>query len=460
MHAMALILAAGQGTRMKSKLIKVLHPILGMPMVMWPIQAARNAGLQPCLVVGHQEELVRSALEGEEILFARQPVPRGTGDAVLCAFHVLPQEGAVLVCCGDTPLLRSKTLALLLQAHEGLLATVLTATIHDPASYGRIIRDSKGMVKEIVEASEATPEQLAIQEINTGCYVFDIAWLRSVLPKFQPHQPKNEIYLTDALAYAAKEGRVGAVSLEDFEECQGVNDRWALSQAVEILQERIIQKHALNGVTFDAPNSNHIDADVVIAPEVCIERGVVLKGHTSIGSDSSVGVSSVIIDSDIGENVRILPYCHVEQTVIKDFVQIGPFARLREGTVLEEECRIGNFVETKKTKLARGAKANHLSYLGDASVGEGVNIGAGTITCNYDGFHKHPTVIEKGAFIGSNTALVAPVRVGENAIVGAGSTITKDVLSDSIAISRSVQRNVDGAASRFRARVQSTKEKS
>ena len=460
MHAMALILAAGQGTRMKSKLIKVLHPILGIPMVMWPIQAARKAGLQPCLVVGHQEEKVRAALEGEDVLFARQAVPRGTGDAVLCAFDVLPNDGSVLVCCGDTPLLRTKTLADLLAAHQGNLATVLTAYIEEPASYGRIVRDSSGMVQAIVEASEATAEQLAITEINTGCYVFDIAWLRSVLPLFLPHQPKNEIYLTDAIEHAAKEGRVGAVVLRDFDECQGVNDRWALAQATEILQERIIQQHAFNGVTFDAPKSNHVDAHVVIAAEVHIERGVVLKGNTSIGTESEIQVCSVIENSKIGENVRILSHCHVAHTVIKDAVQIGPFARLREGTILEENSRIGNFVETKKTTMAKGAKANHLSYIGDASIGEGVNIGAGTITCNYDGLNKHRTTIEKGAFIGSNTALVAPVRIGEGAIVGAGSTITKEVLSDSIAIARSIQKNVEGAASRFRARAQSKKEQS
>ena len=460
MHAMALILAAGQGTRMKSKLIKVLHPMLGVPMVMWPIQAARKAGLKPCLVVGHQEDSVRAALEGEDVLFARQAVPRGTGDAVLCAFDVLPQEGSVLVCCGDTPLLRTKTLADLLAAHKGTLATVLTAHINEPASYGRIVRDSSGRVQEIVEASEATLEQLAITEINTGCYVFDIAWLRTVLPKFLPHQPKNEIYLTDAIAHAAQEERVGAVVLQDFEECQGVNDRWALAQATEILQERIIQQHALNGVTFDAPKSNHVDAQVVISSEVHIERGVVLKGKTSIGTETQVQVCSVIEDSHIGSHVQILPHCHVVQTVIKDAVQVGPFARLREGTVLEENCRIGNFVETKKTTMAQGSKANHLSYIGDASIGADVNIGAGTITCNYDGFNKSQTIIEKGAFIGSNTALVAPVRIGEGAIVGAGSTITKDVMSDSIAIGRSLQKNVEGAAPRFRARAQFKKEQS
>lgn len=459
MQAIALILAAGRGTRMKSELIKVLHPILGQPMVMWPIHAAQKAGLKPCLVVGHQEEKVRSTLRDEDLLFARQVVPRGTGDAVLSAFDVLPQEGVVLVCCGDTPLLRTETLSMLMEAHQGHLATVLTATIQDPASYGRIVRDSQGNVQEIVEASEATYEQLAIQEINTGCYVFDIAWLRTVLPKFQPHQPKNEIYLTDAIAYAAQDGRAQSLLLKDFDECQGVNDRWALAQASNILQQRVLQSHALAGVTFEAPQSNHVDASVRLGSEIVIERGVILKGTTEIHNHVRIGAYSVIENSVVQEEVEVMPHCHIAHAAIGAKVRVGPFARLREGTVLAQSCRIGNFVETKKAVLEAGAKINHLSYVGDSHVGERVNVGAGTITCNYDGFQKHQTVIEEGAFIGSNSALVAPVRIGKGAIVGAGSTITKDVLSDSIAVVRPEQKTLDGAAARFRARAKAKKEK-
>lgn len=458
MQAIALILAAGRGTRMKSELIKVLHPILGKAMVMWPIHAAQEAGLKPCLVVGHQEEKVRSALCNEDLLFARQVVPRGTGDAVLSAFDVLPQEGVVLVCCGDTPLLRTKTLAMLMNAHQGQLATVLTAKISDPASYGRIVRDDQGNVQEIVEASEATHEQLAIQEINTGCYVFDIAWLRTVLPKFQPHQPKNEIYLTDAIEYAAKEGKAQSLLLKDFDECQGVNDRWALAQASKILQQRVLKSHALAGVTFEAPESNHVDASVRLGIEVIVERGAILRGDTEVGNNTRIGAYSVIEDSIVQEEADILPHCHISRANIGIDVRVGPFARLREGTVLAHSCRIGNFVETKKAVLEEGAKVNHLSYVGDAHVGERVNVGAGTITCNYDGFQKHQTIIEEGAFIGSNSALVAPVRIGKGAIVGAGSTITQDVLSDSIAVVRSAQKTLDGAAVRFRARAKAKKE--
>ena len=459
MQAIALILAAGRGTRMKSELIKVLHPILGKPMVMWPIHAAQEAGLRPCLVVGHQEEKVRAALSHEDILFARQAVPRGTGDAVLSAFDVLPQEGAVLVCCGDTPLLRTQTLSMLMNAHEGNLATVLTAHIGEPASYGRIVRNEDGKVQEIVEASEATQDQLAIQEINTGCYVFDIGWLRSVLPKFQPHQPKNEIYLTDAIAYAAQEGKAQSLLLKDFDECQGVNDRWALAQAAKVLQKRVLKEHALAGVTFEDPDSNHVDASVCLGSEIVVERGVILRGETQIANHVRIGAYSVIENSLVQERSTILPHCHIAHADIGTDVRIGPFARLREGTVLSESCRIGNFVETKKAVLEEGSKVNHLSYVGDAHVGKRVNVGAGTITCNYDGFQKHQTILEEGAFIGSNSALVAPVRIGSGAIVAAGSTITQDVLSDSIAVVRPEQKTLEGAATRFRARAKAKKEK-
>ena len=460
MKAIALILAAGRGTRMKSELIKVLHPILGTPMVMWPIQAARQAGLSPCLVVGHQEDRVRAALKDEvDISFATQAVPRGTGDAVLCAFPALPESGQMLVCCGDTPLLRAQTLATLLQSHHGNLATVLTAKIDDPASYGRIVRDASGAVLEIVEASEASPEQLEITEINTGCYVFDIAWLRSILPSFLPHQPKNEIYLTDAIAHAAERGKAQAVVLQDFEECQGVNDRWALSQAAQVLQHRICKELALSGVGFEDPSSNTIEKTVEIAAEAYIERGAILRGKTTIGSHTIVGAYSTIENSQIASRVSIQPYTHIADAKVAAHCRIGPYARLREGSILEESCRIGNFVETKKTMFAKGAKANHLSYVGDAEVGEAVNIGAGTITCNYDGFQKHKTTIEEGAFIGSNSALVAPVHIGAKAIVGAGSTISKDVPSDSIAIVRSPQKNLAGAAPRFRAKCKAAKER-
>ena len=459
MQAIALILAAGRGTRMKSELIKVLHPILGKAMVMWPIHAAQEAGLKPCLVVGHQEEKVRGALSNEDILFARQAVPRGTGDAVLCAFDVLPKEGAVLVCCGDTPLLRTQTLSRLMNAHEGYLATVLTANIEEPASYGRIVRDEQGEVQEIVEASEATKKQLEIQEINTGCYVFDIAWLRSVLPKFQPHQPKNEIYLTDAIAYAAQEGKAQSLLLKDFDECQGVNDRWALAQASRVLQQRVIKEHALSGVTFEDPYSNHVDASVRFGTEIIVERGAILRGKTEIANHVRIGAYSVIEDSIVQQGSEILPHCHIAQADIGTKVRVGPFARLREGTVLSDSCRVGNFVETKKSVLEEGAKVSHLSYIGDAHVGKSVNVGAGTITCNYDGFQKHQTIIEEGAFIGSNSALVAPVRIGTGAIVGAGSTITQDVMSDSIAVVRSEQKTLEGAATRFRAKAKAQKEK-
>ena len=281
-----------------------------------------------------------------------------------------------------------------------------------------------------------------------------------MLPSFSPHPPKNEIYLTDAIALAAKEGKAQAVVLSDFDECQGVNDRWALAEASRILQERVCQRLALQGVGFEDPLSNTIEESVEIAPEAYIERGAILRGNTQIGAHTRIGAYSIIENSHIAAHVSVRPYTHIEHAKVGENCRLGPYARLREGTVLSERCHIGNFVETKKSTFANGSKANHLSYVGDASVGERVNIGAGTITCNYDGFQKHKTIIDEGAFIGSNSSLVAPVQIGSGAIVGAGSTIAKNVPSDSIAIVRSTQKNVEGAAPRFRAKCKAAKEKS
>jgi len=450
MKEIALILAAGKGTRMKSDLIKVLHPILGKPMLQWSIDAARQAGLQPWVVVGHQEDNVRAALAGQDIRFVRQSEARGTGHAVLCAIDALPSEGTLLVFFGDTPLFRGETLQQLVQFHSDNLATFLTSKVAEPASYGRLIRDSEGRAHKIVEASEATPEELAVNEINTGASVFDIAWLKTQLPSFQPHAPKNEIYLTDALERAADEGRAGAMILTDNQEAEGVNDRWNLAEASKILQRRILRKHAFNGVSFEDPDSNSIEADVCIEQDTFIGRGVILKGQTSIGKNSRVEAYSCIEDCRIDSGVHIREYSHCFQAVVSSGAVIGPFARLREKSDIRSSARIGNFVEVKKTIVEEGAKANHLTYLGDAYIGAKANIGAGTITCNYDGFSKNQTSIGNGAFIGSNSALVAPVRIGDGAIVGAGATIVKDVPSDSIAVARGEQKHFDGAAIRFR----------
>lgn len=448
----AVILAAGMGTRMASARSKVLHPVLGRPMVAWPVATAREVGLQVVLVVHHQEEAVRSALAGLPVHFARQETPRGTGDAVAASLSALPESGTVVVLNGDGPLLRASTLQALLATHEasGNLLTVVTMTIPDPAHYGRIVRDARGLPVEIVEAANASPAQLAIPEVNTGLYAMDIAWLRAVVPTLVPHPPKGEVYLTDCVALAAAEGRAGAMALADANEALGVNSHVERAVAVRILQDRLVTEHMLAGVAFEDPASVTVEPEVRLAPDVWVERGAVLRGRTNVGRDATIGAYSVLIDSEIGAGASVQPHSVLEGARVGIQASVGPFARLRAGSVLGNHAKVGNFVETKKATLGAGAKVSHLSYIGDAAVGEGANVGAGTITCNYDGFAKHHTHIGAGAFIGSNTALVAPVRVGAGALVGAGSVIVSDVPADAIATTRVEQRNREGAAARFR----------
>jgi bifunctional UDP-N-acetylglucosamine pyrophosphorylase/glucosamine-1-phosphate N-acetyltransferase len=441
---LALILAAGLGTRMRSPLAKVLHPLCGRPMVAWVVAAARETGCDVAAVVHHQEEAVRAALPG--VACARQDQPRGTGDAVRAAQALLPPRGTVLVLPGDAPLVRPGLLRALLGSHGGAFCTVLSARISEPGEFGRIVREG-GRALGIVEASEATPEQLAIHEVNSGIYAFDAAWLREVvLPSLQPHPPKGELYLTDAVALAARAGRLQATCLDDWASLQGINDRAALARAEDLLQDRLIEAHGRAGVSIQRPGTVRIEAEVVLGADVLLEPGVVLCGRTRIGAGVRVGAHSVLRDAEVGEGAVIHPSSVLEGAVVGPEAQIGPFARLRPGTHIGARARVGNFVETKNAVLGEGAKASHLTYLGDATVGPAANIGAGTITCNYDGFAKHRTVIGAGAFIGSNTALVAPVSVGDGALVGAGSTITASVPAEALAVSRPRQATYpDGA---------------
>ena len=448
----AVILAAGRGTRMKSELAKVLHPILGRPMVAHVAAAASAAGLAPVVVVNHQEEAVRAALQGSAIRFARQEQTRGTGDAVASALSALPDSGTVVVMAGDAPLLRAETISRLHEAHGDAAVTVLTAVVEDGAHYGRLERDGECQPLRIVEAREATPDQLAIREINTGLYCFDIGWLRTVLPTLKPHAHKDEIYLTDVVEIAAQQRRCHVLIHDDLAEVQGVNDRFELGQAREVMQARIVEHHARNGVDFERPSWVVVEPDVTIAPDVRIGPGVILRGQTRIAAGAQVGAHCEIINAVIGEDACIHSFSQLDSATIERGGSVGPYARLRPGSWICEGARVGNFVEIKASRLGPGAKANHLTYLGDTTVGSGANIGAGTITCNYDGFNKSKTDIGDGAFIGSNTALVAPITVGEGAIVGAGSVITKAVPSDAVAIARGVQNNIEGAAGRFRAR--------
>jgi bifunctional UDP-N-acetylglucosamine pyrophosphorylase/glucosamine-1-phosphate N-acetyltransferase len=439
---------------MKSRLGKVLHPVLGRPMVAWPTEAAQAAGLSVVLVVNHQEDAVRSAMGGRGVAFARQEVPRGTGDAVAAALPALPESGTLVVLNGDGPLIRPATITELLDHHAAAdaVVTVVSMEVDHPGSYGRVIRTAEGGAARIVEAAHALPGELAVREVNTGLYAMDIAWLRQAVAKLEPHPPKNEYYLTDCVELAAAEGRASVMVLADPEEALGVNSQVERAFAARILQRRIVDGHMRRGVAFEDPESVTVEPGVTLGPDSWIERGVVLRGTTTVGEGARVGAYAVLTNAQVTAEASVLSHSVLEGACVGARSSVGPFARLRTGTVIGADCKVGNFVETKKAVLEDGAKASHLTYLGDARVGAGANVGAGTITCNYDGYSKFRTDIGAGAFIGSNSALVAPVSIGDGAIVGAGSVIVNDIPADAIAVARGPQQVRDGAAARFRSR--------
>jgi bifunctional UDP-N-acetylglucosamine pyrophosphorylase/glucosamine-1-phosphate N-acetyltransferase len=449
----AIILAAGMGTRMKSARAKVLHRICGKSLVGHVVGAATEAGLRPIIVVHHQADEVRADLGADGIDYVDQGDPRGTGHAVLSALEALPAEGTVVVMAGDAPTVLPSTISALRQAHGSNAVTVLTACLTDAGAYGRLIRDAAGAPVRIVEAREASPEERAVNEINTGLYCFDIAYLRAVLPTLPTHDHGDEVYLTDTMERAAADGRAGVCIHPDPDEVLGVNDRWDLAQARRAIQDRILEAHGRNGVTFIDPGSTVVDVGVTLAPDCEIGPGVVLEGSTALAAGVTIGPHCVLRDTTVGQGVTVRSHTMAEGAIVEAGVRhLGPMARLRPGTVLRSGVRVGNFVEIKNATLEPGATVSHLSYVGDATIGTDANLGAGTITCNYDGFSKHRTEIGAGAFIGSNTALVAPVSVGEGAIVGAGAVITRDVPADAVAVARGEQVNKEGAASRFRDR--------
>ncbi|RME04129.1 MAG: UDP-N-acetylglucosamine diphosphorylase/glucosamine-1-phosphate N-acetyltransferase [Deltaproteobacteria bacterium] len=439
------ILAAGKGTRMKSRANKVLHPIMGRPMITYPVAVAKRLGGRVIVVVGHEAETVRAALPpGTETVL--QSPQRGTGHAVACAAEALAgHRGYTLLLYGDVPLLRDGTLSALLEATRTQEAAIglISIDLPDPQGYGRIVRDGSGRPLRIVEERDATAEERAITEINTGIYAFHTPFLLSALSRLRPENAQGEYYLTDLVEIAARGGeRVVTLTVEDREEVLGINDRLDLAAANRRLRMRILEERMCSGVTILDPATTWIEPDVELGIDSIVYPMVTLRGKTKIGEGCTIDVGNVITDSEIGADTRIAPYCVITESRIEGNAQIGPFARLRPGTHVCEGARVGNFVEMKKTQLGPFSKVNHLSYLGDATVGEGVNIGAGTITCNYDGQKKHPTIIEDGAFIGSDTQLVAPVRVGKNAYIGSGTTVTSDVPENALAVSRVPQRNI------------------
>jgi bifunctional UDP-N-acetylglucosamine pyrophosphorylase/glucosamine-1-phosphate N-acetyltransferase len=446
-----IILAAGLGTRMKSSTIKILHRAAGRPIIDYVLDLA--AGLSsnpPVMIVGHQRDAVQQAV-GERARYAVQEEQLGTGHAVLQAATVLTSDKRVLILSGDVPLTRPETLKRLLDEHErsGNALTLLTMKLADPAMYGRIVRDGDGAVMRIVEAKDASDEEKRIDEVNAGIYIFDGGHLFDNLRNLKPANAQKEYYLTDLLATIRDAGhRVGAVVADDPVEALGVNSRADLAEVENEIQRRVVARLMSEGVTFRNPSTVVIDSTVTIGADSVVYPFVTLEGNTRIGRDCVIEPGVHLINVTVGNDVHLKTGTVADDAVIEDEAVVGPYAHLRAGTKLGRHVKVGNFVETKKAVFGAGAKASHLSYIGDAEVGAEVNIGAGTITCNYDGVNKHKTIIEDGAFIGSDSQLVAPVRIGRGAYVGAGSTITKDVPPESLALSRTPQRVVEGWASR------------
>lgn len=439
-----IVLAAGQGTRMKSKLYKVLHPVCGKPMVRHVIDELKQIGADQIItVVGHGADEVKNELK-DDSEFVLQEQQLGTAHAVMQARDLLQdKEGLTLVVCGDTPLLKADTIKAMIDYHinNHSKATILTAVAEDPTGYGRVIRNEQGYVEKIVEHKDASDEEKAVKEINAGTYCFDNASLFHALQKVTNNNAQNEYYLPDVIGILKDAGQtVTAFTTNDFTEIFGINDRVALAQAGKIMQQRINEKHMRNGVTIIDPEQTYIDATVVIGQDTVIYPGTMVKGNTVIGTDCIIGPNSEILNCDIGNRTSIRQSVTHDSKIGSD-VQIGPFAHIRPQSLIHDEVRIGNFVEIKKTEFGRKSKASHLSYIGDANVGSNVNIGCGSITVNYDGVNKFKTIIKDGAFIGCNLNLVAPVEIGEGAYVAAGSTITDNVPGDSLSIARARQVN-------------------
>lgn len=440
-----LILAAGEGTRMKSERSKVLHEVCGRPMVRWVLSAVRP--LKPAsidLIVGHKADQVRAELAQEKISYVTQGQQLGTGHAVRLAGRRLKNfKGDVLVLCADTPLIAADTLQGLLSFHRKRrnAATILSAHFSNPFSYGRIVRLPSGQVTGIVEEKDATPQQRAITEINSGIYCFKSPLIWQALSRVRNDNAKKEYYLTDVIGILDRAGeKVDAFSQVQPDEIMGVNNRRDLSVAEAKMRRAICERHMLEGVTIIDPATTHISAQAQIGRDTVLLPGTIIEGSSHIGAGCLIGPYACIKDSTVADQAEVRLSC-VTEAALGTGVKIGPYAHLRPGAVLEAGARVGNFSEVKKSVIGEGAKVNHLSYIGDATIGRKVNIGAGTITCNYDGAHKHRTVIGDRTFVGSNVNLVAPVNIGPDVVLGAGSTITDDVPERSLAIARARQIN-------------------
>jgi bifunctional UDP-N-acetylglucosamine pyrophosphorylase/glucosamine-1-phosphate N-acetyltransferase len=454
----AIILAAGQGTRMKSSTPKVLHPLAGRPLIYYSVRAALDAGASDVVVVvgrGAQEvEAYLATTFGKTVRTASQSEQRGTGHAALMAMPVLGDVESTLVLYGDTPLLDVadlKALATALEAHADASLALMTCVLEDPTGYGRVLRDDKGRVIAIREHRDLrTEKERAISEINPGVYAARVPFLRDALSRLTPNNAQNELYLTDVVEAAGQKG--GAIALPtEPTSLAGINDRAQLAAAEAVMHRRIAERWARSGVTVHG--DPRIDDTVEVAPDVTVHSGVALRGKTVVKTGVTIDIGSVVTDAIIETGATILPYSVITSSRVGPRARIGPFAHLRPESDIGEEAHVGNFVETKKTVMHARSKANHLAYLGDGDIGEATNVGAGTIFCNYDGFNKHRTTLGRGVFIGSDSQLVAPVTIGDGAYVATGATVTQDVPADALAIGRARQENKPGYASKLRAKL-------
>jgi bifunctional UDP-N-acetylglucosamine pyrophosphorylase/glucosamine-1-phosphate N-acetyltransferase len=451
-------MAAGEGTRMRSSLPKMLHPVCGRAMVAWPIIAAREAGAGRVVAIVSPSQNIVPGLP-DKVQIVTQPQPDGTGGAIRAALPLIEEAETVLVLSGDVPLISAATISGLLESHtgSGAAATMLTIELDQPGSYGRVVRTGSGEVERVVEAKtagDATPEQLAIREVNAGTYAFQAGPLAEALAGLSNDNAQGEYYLPDVLPALRGAGHsVGAYLADDLAVTMGVNNRADLAAVEAEARRRILEAHMLAGVTVVDPGSTWVDAEVELAADVRLEPGTSLRGVTEVGAGSTIGPMSTLTDSRLGEGVSV-PHSYLVECDVRDGALVGPFAYLRPGALLEPGAKAGTFVEIKNSRIGEGAKVPHLAYIGDAEVGAGSNLGAGTITANYDGFRKNRTTIGEKVRIGVDTMLIAPVEVGDGAYTGAGAVIKSDVPEGALAVSQNEQRNIEGYAARKAAKMQ------
>lgn len=437
-----IILAAGKGTRMKSKKLKVLHPLAGSTVIEHILQTSKQLSPNKIIMVfGHQGEQLQAHLANEDLTWVEQANPQGTGHAVQLAMPFVDEKSKVLVLVGDAPLINADDLKLLLNHSQA----VLTANMDNPFGYGRIIKNSNGLVEAIVEEKDADDTQKQVSEINSGIIMANANDLKSWLSQINTNNAQGELYLTDVLALAHNDGKsFNTVQVTDSRSIKGINDRVQLAECEVIKQSQLRKDLMLKGVYLANPKTVQIRGKISCGQDISIDTGVVFEGDNEIADDVSIGAYCIIKNCQLGTGTRIAPHSMLEGVVTEGNCDIGPYARLRPGTILGTKAKVGNFVETKKTTIGHNSKASHLTYLGDCEIGDNVNIGAGTITCNYDGVNKFKTIIEDDVFIGSDTQLIAPVTIGKGATIGAGTTLSKDAEADKLTLSRAKQRTIEG----------------